>query len=73
MNMNAKLKKTITMKDGEDIDDIISEVMSKENYANYKIGSLYTKFKNGNIVHGYDVYFYDNDGNVVDIITFKFE
>lgn len=73
MNMNAKLKKTITIKDEEDIDDIISEVMSKENYTNYKIGSLYTEFKDGNIVHGYDVYFYDNDSNVVDIITFKFE
>lgn len=73
MNMNTKLKKTIIVKDEEDIDDIISEVVSKENYADYKIGSLYTEFRNGDIVHGYDVYFYDNDGNVVDIITFKFK
>lgn len=71
--MKIEFEKTITINDEEEIESHISNIISDKNYGGYEVGPLYSRFENDKIVHGYTVYFYDNDGNVVDIITFKFE
>lgn len=71
--MKIEFEKTITINDEEEIGSHISNIISNKNYGGYEVGPPYSRFENDKIVHGYTVYFYDNDGNVVDIITFKFE
>jgi hypothetical protein len=69
--MKAKLEKTIAVKDEEEMDNCINNIISEKNYSGYGIGPLHTKYESNKVVHGYMVYFYDNDNNVVDVVNFK--
>jgi hypothetical protein len=66
-------REIVTIKDEEEIDTYVNKIIRKKNYNGYEIGPLHTRYENDKIVHGHMVYFYDNEGNVVDVINFKFK
>jgi len=70
--MNRDKTESIFINNEDEMDNIVDKIISEKNYSGCKVGPLYTKFENDKIVNGYDVYFYDNDGNVIDKVTFKF-
>ena len=66
-------REIVTIKDEEEIDTHVNKIIRKKNYSGYEIGPLHTRYENDKIVHGHMVYFYDNEGNVVDVVNFKFK
>ena len=73
MVMKTYRRKIVTIKDEKGIDIHLDKIIRKKNYSGYEIGPLHTRYENDRIVHGHVVYFYDNEGNVVDVINFKFK
>jgi hypothetical protein len=66
-------KKIMKVIDDYEMMYLVNKIMYEKNYNSYDVGPLHTEYENGIIVDEYDVHFYDNDGNVVEVIAFKFE